>query len=42
LGLVQFLRKIERFESLEALKKQLISDREQAIELLTSKNLIAH
>ena len=34
LGLVQFLRKIERFDSLESLKNQLIQDREQAIKLL--------
>ncbi|MFM1792920.1 MAG: hypothetical protein RLZZ252_1274 [Bacteroidota bacterium] len=42
LGLVQFLRKIERFESLEALKNQLIRDREQAIELLSLQNLSAN
>jgi riboflavin kinase/FMN adenylyltransferase len=41
LGLVQFLRKIERFDSLEALKNQLIRDREQATELLSSQNTIA-
>ncbi len=38
LGLVQFLRKIERFESLEALKNQLQRDREQAMELLTAQS----
>jgi len=34
LGLVQFLRKIERFDSLESLKNQLIQDRANTIHLL--------